>query len=227
MMNGIDLNPLLLSAILGITVTIILFVIGLPLGYNLALKRYALKPVIETIVTMPLVMPPTVLGFYLLLFLSPRLPVGHFLQTHLSLEFVFSFKGIVLASCIHSLPFMIQPIKNGFQSLDWSVVEASYTLGKGRFETFRRIILAELKPYIFTGIIMTFIHTLGEFGVVLMIGGSIPGVTRVTSIAIYENVEGSDFLNANIYAGILVFVSFTVIFIVNRINARSMTRRSR
>jgi len=213
-MNSYNIAPLFLSLKMGTLVTIILLSISLPVGYILARKNFPMKSIAETIITLPLVLPPTVLGFYLLIAFSPRYAIGKVFLEKFDVSLVFTFEGIVFASCIHSLPFMIQPVKNGFMSMNPSLIEASYTLGKGEVETFIKIILPSLSPFLFTGIITTFIHAIGEFGVVLMTGGSIPGVTKVASIAIYEYVESADYHMAGIYSGILIVISFAIIFML-------------
>jgi molybdate transport system permease protein len=131
---------------------------------------------------------------------------------------VFSFEGIVVASCIYSLPFMLQPLQSGMESLNKNIIEASYTLGKSKLITLLKVVLPNIKPSIYTALIITFAHTIGEFGVVLMVGGSIPGVTKVASIAIYEYVENLDYTSAHIYSFILLMLSFIVLFIVNIYN---------
>jgi molybdate transport system permease protein len=211
-----DLTPFLISFRLAFTVTLILAAVSFPLAYLLVSKKFALKPVVETLVTLPMVLPPTVIGFYMLAALSPRLAFGGFLEKTFHVEFVFSFAGIALGACIHSLPFMVQPLKNGLQSVDRAQVEMSYVLGKSKVETFFRVILPRMKPYMTTGMLMTFVHTIGEFGVVLMIGGNIPGVTKVASIALYEKAETMDFSGANRYAAILVAISLVAVMFAQR-----------
>ena len=173
---------------------------------------------------MPLVLPPSVLGFYLLLAFSPQYGAGKWLQDNLNLHFVFSFQGLVLASFIYSMPFMIGPVKSALEQLPVSLVQASYTLGKSRRETFIKVLLPNIKPSLFTAAVLTFAHTLGEFGVVLMIGGNIPGITRVASIAVYDSVEGMDYASANTYSLILFAITFvlvTGVFIYNKSRAKS------
>lgn len=209
-----DLAPFAVSLKMAAFSTLILLAFSLPVAYLLT-KKFPFKSVIETLLTLPLVLPPTVLGFYILLAFSSASPVGRFLSS-LNLPVLFTFPGILLGNCIHSLPFMIQPIKNGYQSYDRRLSEASYTLGKSRTETFFRVTLPSLRPYLLTGIMMTFIHSMGEFGVVLMTGGSIPGVTKVASIALYEKAEMMDFGAANLDAVILIVLSFLALFVINR-----------
>lgn len=213
---------LLTFKLAGVT-TVILLVIGIPLGYFLAQTRSKFKPVIETIVSMPLVLPPSVLGFYLLLAFSPANTFGAWLDSTFDLRLVFSFEGLVLASVIFSLPFMVHPVQSGFSSLSRSLVEASYLLGKSRFETIIHVLLPNIKPALLTGIVITFAHTVGEFGVVLMIGGNIAGETKVASIAIYDEVESLNYSLANQYAFTLFAISFVILLFVYAIN-KSMVK---
>ncbi|MGA2142425.1 MAG: molybdate ABC transporter permease subunit [Brevinematales bacterium] len=217
-MHGLDLTPFIISLKLSLSTTLILFILVLPLAYILAFRNFYGKGTVEALVTLPMVLPPTVLGFYLLAAFSTRSPVGNFFHANFSLDLVFSFPGILLASCIHSLPYMVQPLKNGFQNTDMPLVEASYILGKSRFTTLVRVILPNMKPAILSAFIMTFIYSLGEFGAILMIGGAIPGVTKVASIALYESAENMDMASANAYALIFIGISFVFIIIMNRIS---------
>lgn len=208
---------LLTFKLAGVT-TIILLIIGIPLGYYLAQTRSKFKPIIEAIVSMPLVLPPSVLGFYLLLAFSPTNRFGAWLDSTFDLRLVFSFEGLVLASVIFSLPFMIHPIQSGFSSLSKSLSEASYLLGKSRLQTILYVLLPNIKPALLTGIVITFAHTVGEFGVVLMIGGNIAGETKVASIAIYDEVEALNYSLANQYAFTLFAISFVILLFVYAIN---------
>lgn len=208
---------LLTFKLAGVT-TFILLIIGIPLGYYLAQTRSKFKPVIETIVSMPLVLPPSVLGFYLLLAFSPTNSFGAWLDSAFDLRLVFSFEGLVLASVIFSFPFMIHPIQSGFSTLSKSLTEASYLLGKSRFQTITYVLLPNIKPALLTGIVITFAHTVGEFGVVLMIGGNIAGETKVASIAIYDEVEALNYSLANQYAFTLFAISFAILLFVYAIN---------
>ena len=205
----------------GITTLILLF-IGIPLGYFLSQTKSKLKPVIETLVSMPLVLPPSVLGFYLLLAFSPKNSFGSWLEDTFDLRLVFSFEGLVIASVIFSLPFMVHPIQSGFSSLNKSLKEASYVLGKSRFETLFYVLLPNIKPSLLTGIIISFAHTVGEFGVVLMIGGNKIGETKVASIAIYDEVESLNYTMANQYAFTLFLISFIILLFVYMINKKML-----
>lgn len=218
-----DLSPLILSLKLGAVTTLILLVIGLPLAWGLAGKRSLFKVIVEAIVTMPLVLPPSVLGFYLLVAFSPERGFGKWLHDTFDLQLVFSFKGLVLASVIYSLPFMVSPVKSAFQQLPVSLAQASYTLGKTRWQTFWHVLLPNIKPTLITAAVLTFAHTLGEFGVVLMIGGNIPGVTRVASIAVYNSVEQMEYGTANAYSGCLLAITLVMVlgvFIYNKYQVR-------
>jgi molybdate transport system permease protein len=173
---------------------------------------------------MPLVLPPTVLGFYLLIAFSPNSYVGNLLNEWFGLKLIFSFEGLVLASLIYSLPFMVQPIQSGFRNLPQHLSEAGYTLGSTKFKVLVQILLPNIKPSLLTGLVLTFAHTIGEFGVVLMIGGNIPDRTRVASIAIYDEVESLNYTTANQYALLLFILSFTVLLAVNLLNGGYISR---
>jgi len=220
MSSAQDLTPLFLTFKLASVTTIILVVIGIPLAWWIVFSKNRLRYAVEALVTMPLVLPPTVLGFYLLLFLGPASPIGDFLQKILDLRIVFTFAGLVIGSVIFSLPFMVNPIKAGFESVPISLIEAAYTLGKSKREILFKVLLPNIKPALLTGIVMAFIHTVGEFGVVLMIGGNIPGKTNLVSMAIYEQVESLNFEAANFYSVIMVVVSFTILFLFYLFNRR-------
>jgi len=205
----------------GIT-TLILFLIGIPIAFLLSESTSRFKPLVETLISMPLVLPPTVLGFYLLLLLSPQNVIGKWLDQYFNIRLVFSFAGLVLGSVIYSLPFMIHPLQSGFENIPKSYSEVSYTLGKSKWETLLKVLLPNMRPALLTGIVLTFAHTVGEFGVVLMLGGNIPGETRVASIAIYDEVEGLNYATANQYALILFVFSFLVLMMVYILNGRSV-----
>ncbi len=219
-----DLTPIALTLKLAGITTVILLLIGLPIAYWLSKGRSILKIIIEAIITMPLVLPPSVLGFYLLLAFSPQHGIGRWLHDTFNIQFVFSFQGLVLASVIYSMPFMIGPIKSALQQLPLSLSQASYTLGKTERETFLKVLLPNVRSSVLTAIILTFAHTLGEFGVVLMIGGNIPNVTRVASIAVYDSVENMDYHAANVYSLILFTITFILVisvFVFNKYKAKS------
>jgi molybdate transport system permease protein len=219
-----DLSPIWLTLKLAAITTVLLLVIGLPIAWWLSKGRSIFKTIIEAIITMPLVLPPSVLGFYLLLAFSPQRGIGKWLQDVFDVRLVFSFQGLVLASFIYSMPFMIGPIKSALQQLPASLSQASYTLGKTQRQTFLKVLLPNIKPSLLTAIVLTFAHTLGEFGVVLMIGGNIPNVTRVASIAVYDSVERMDYAAANTYSLILLSLTFVMVigvFFYNKYQAKS------
>ena len=208
LLKNIDLTPFFISFKLAIIVTIALFFISLPLAWYLSQSKSKIKPFLEALTALPIVLPPSVLGFYILWTLSYNSPIGHFFQEYFNVRLVFSFYGLVVASCFYSLPFMVQPLQSGFESLNKNMLEASYICGKGKLQTLFKIAIPNIKPSLITALIVTFAHTVGEFGVVLMVGGSIPSQTKVASVAIYEFVEVMDYTNAHIYSGIMVFMSF-------------------
>ena len=220
----IDFTPFLLSFKLAFITTAILFFISLPLSWYLANTTSKLKPLLETITALPIVLPPSVLGFYILWALSKNSPIGAFFEETFGISLVFNFTGLVVASCFYSLPFMTQPLQGGFESLDKSMLEASYIAGKSKFQTLVNIALPNIKSSLLTAVIVTFAHTVGEFGVVLMVGGSIPNETKVASVAIYEMVEVMDYKNAHIYSGIMLGISFLVLFSVYLFNKRYAKR---
>jgi len=217
---AMDWQPLWLTLRLALCTTALLLLFGLPFAYWLAHTRTRLKPLVETLVSMPLVLPPSVLGFYLLLAFSPQHAFGQWVGATLHLSLVFSFAGLVLGSVIFSLPFMVQSLQAGFQNLPPNLLQASRTLGKADVVTLFRVLLPNMKPALLTGIVLSFAHAIGEFGVVLMIGGNIPGVTRVASIAIYDEVESLHYHEANVYAAVLFVASFAILLTVHLVNKR-------
>lgn len=197
-LKTLELTPFILSFKLAGVTTLILFILSLPLAWYLAQTKSRVKPYLEAITSLPIVLPPSVLGFYILIIFA-------------EIDLAFTFVGLVIASCFYSLPFMVQPLQSGFEGLNRNMLEASYISGKGKIETILRVALPNIKPALMTAIIITFAHTVGEFGVVLMIGGSIPDETKVASIAIYEFVEIMDYGMAHIYSAIMVAISFLVL----------------
>jgi len=200
-LHNLDLTPFILSFKLAGLTTLILFFISLPLAWYLSQTKSKAKPFLEAITALPIVLPPSVLGFYILVVFA-------------KIDLNFTFVGLVIASCFYSLPFMVQPLQGGFESLNKNMIEASYVSGKGKLITLLRVALPNIKPALLTALIITFAHTVGEFGVVLMIGGSIPDETKVASIAIYEMVEMMEYGTAHIYSGIMVLISFVVLLSV-------------
>ena len=223
-LKHIDFTPFILSFKLASITTIILFAICLPYGWYLSQTRSKFKPFLEAISALPIVLPPSVLGFYILYALSYNSPIGAFLNKYFGVKLVFDFPGLVVASSLYSFPFMLQPLQNGFEGLNKNILEASYIGGKGKIETILKVVLPNIKPSILTAIVITFAHTVGEFGVVLMVGGSIPGKTKVASVAIYEMVEEMDYTSANVYSAIMVAISFLVLLGVYVFNNK-MNRR--
>lgn len=212
------ITTLLLTGKLAISATLILLIIGLPLAYWLAFTRYRIKIVLEALICMPMVLPPTVLGYYLLLIFSPQNSLGQFLEQYFDIRLAFTFNGILIASVIASFPYMVQPLQSGLSGLPASYREAAYTLGKSRFVTFYRVLIPNIKTSVITGITLTFAHTIGEFGIVLMVGGSIPGETRIASIAIYDEVQTLNYAVANRYSLTLFVISFVLLIIIYSIN---------
>ena len=200
-LSTLDLAPFALSFKLATITTLILFVVALPLAWQLSQSPSKVKPIIESLVSLPLVLPPSVLGFYLLVAFS-------------SFDLAFTFNGLVIASCFYSLPFMVQPLQGGFESLNKNMIESSYIAGKSKWVTLFRVALPNIKPALMTALIITFAHTVGEFGVVLMIGGSIPDETRVASIAIYDLMNNLEYGKAHIYSAIMLLISFFVLLSV-------------
>jgi molybdate transport system permease protein len=213
-----DWQPLILTFELAAVTTVLLLLLAIPLAHWLSATTSRVKPVIETLVSMPLVLPPTVLGFYFLIAFSPRNTFGLWLDEWLGIQLVFSFGGLVLASVIYSLPFMVHPIQAGLSSLPHSLKEAAYVMGKSKGETLRKVLLPNIKKSLLTGIVLAFAHTVGEFGVVLMIGGNIPGKTRVASIAIYDEVEALNYVAANFYSMVLFLITFCILLLVYLVN---------
>lgn len=200
-----------LSLRLAALVCAALFVIGVPIAYWLTFSRWRWKFLVESIVALPLVLPPTVLGFYVLMAIGSRSPFGRAWERWTGHGLAFTFEGLVLASILYSLPFMVQPIASAFAQVDRNLIEASSTLGASRRRTFVRITMPLSIDGIVTGIVLSFAHTLGEFGVVLMVGGNLPGVTRTVSIAIYDQVQGFHYEEANATALLLLVFSFVVL----------------
>jgi len=200
-LKNLDLTPFLLSFKLAAITTAILFLLSLPLAWYLSQSKSKIKPFIEAITALPIVLPPSVLGFYILIVFT-------------EIDLNFTFTGLVVASCFYSLPFMVQPLQGGFESLNKNMLEASYLAGKSKMLTLFKVALPNIRPALLTALIITFAHTVGEFGVVLMIGGSIPDETKVASIAIYEMVESMEYGTAHIYSAIMLFISFVVLLLV-------------
>jgi molybdate transport system permease protein len=198
----------------------ILVVIALPLSYWVAFSRWRWKFLVEAVVALPLVLPPTVLGFYVLMALGPRSPLGRFYEGLVGRGLPFTFEGLVVGSVLYSLPFAVQPISASFGSVDRKYIEASWMLGVSNLETFFRVIIPQSWAGVMTGIVLSFAHTIGEFGVVLMIGGDIPGVTRTLSIDIYDQVQGLNYSSAATTSAVLLIISFAILSIVYALNRK-------
>ncbi|RZV39069.1 MAG: molybdate ABC transporter permease subunit [Chromatiales bacterium] len=212
-------GPLWLSAQLAFVTTIILVIVGAPVAWWLARTSSQAKPAVQAVVAMPIVLPPTVLGFYLLILLGPNGAVGSWWVQITGSALTFSFTGLVIASCIYSLPFAVQPMQNAFESLPKSYLERAWTLGASRLDAFFSVAVPLSARGFVSGIVLSFAHTLGEFGVVLMVGGNIPGETRVVSIAIYDHVETLNYAAAHRMSLVLVAFAFIVLatmFVINR-----------
>ncbi len=208
---SISFSPFILSFKLAGFTTLILFIAVLPFAWWLSQTKSRFKPILEALTALPIVLPPSVLGFYLLVLLSPDSALGSFFEDMFDLKLVFSFAGLVVASCLYSFPFMVQPLQNGFEGLNKHMLEASYLAGKSTAKTLFSVALPNIKPSLMTALIITFAHTVGEFGVVLMVGGSIPGETKVASVAVYEMVETMEYGVAHLYAAVMLLMSFTVL----------------
>jgi molybdate transport system permease protein len=219
-----NIEALLLSIRLALCVSAILFAVGVPLAYWLAYSRWRWKFLLEAVVALPLVLPPTVLGFYMLLAMGPRGPLGKLWQAAFGHGLAFTFAGLVIASVLYSLPFAVQPLIASFETVDRKLLDASAVLGAGRMRTFRRVILPLSVPGIVTALVLSFAHTLGEFGVVLMVGGNLAGITRTVSIDIYDRVQSLDFASAGRTALLLLVISFAVLSAVYGINRRAFRR---
>lgn len=215
------LETMALTFELAAVTTAILLVVGIPIAAFLAFSRTRFKSIAETIVSMPLVLPPSVLGFYLLLAFSPASFIGEFLTSH-GIRLAFSFEGLVIGSVLFSLPFMVHPIQSALSQVPRSIFEASYTLGKSKLETMMRVVLPMIRGGLISGITLAFAHTVGEFGVILMIGGNIPDETRVASIAIYDEVESLNYAMAHQYALTLFVVTFAILLLVYTLNKKSL-----
>jgi len=209
--SNLDFEPFYLSFKLAAVTTFILFLIAVPFAWWLSQTKSKSKPFLEAVSSLPIVLPPSVIGFYILFTLSYNSPIGAFFEETFGIKLVFNFTGLVIASCFYSFPFMVQPLQGGFETLNKNMLEASYIAGKSKFQTLVLVALPNIKPALLTALIVTFAHTVGEFGVVLMVGGSIPGETKVASVAIYEFVEILDYSQAHVYSAIMLVMSFFVL----------------
>jgi molybdate transport system permease protein len=218
-----DWQALWLTIRLAVLVTAVLLAVGLPIAYWIAYSRWRWKFLVEAVVALPIVLPPTVLGFYLLVALGPHGPLGRTWQSLTGHTLAFTFEGLLIGSIIYSLPFAVQPFAASFASVDRKLVAASATLGASPLRSFFRVILPLSVPGVVTGVALSFAHTMGEFGVVLMVGGNIPGVTRTVSIDIYDRVQALDYTAANTTALLLLAISFAMLSLVYGINRKVWT----
>ena len=217
-MNPEDIAAIWITAQLALVTTLVLFALGIPLAWWLATTKRWFKPPLEALTALPLVLPPTVLGFYLLLLLSPSSAIGGFFFELTGIRLTFSFTGLVVASVIYSLPFMVQPLQVAFERVQERSLEDSYALGVSKLRAILTAVFPQCRRGFLTAAVLTFAHTVGEFGVVLMIGGNIPGETRVISIAIYEHVETISYADTHLLAATLLVFSFLVLLAVFTIN---------
>ena len=218
---SIDWQAFWLTLRLALIVSALLFAIGLPIAAWIAFSRWRWKFLIEAIVALPIVLPPTVLGFYLLVALGPHSPLGRWWISLTGHTLAFTFTGLVIGSILYSLPFAVQPFVASFSSVDRKLIFASATLGASPLKTFFRVTLPLSKPGLITGAVLTFAHTMGEFGVVLMVGGNIPGVTRTVSIEIFDQVQASNYATANATALLLLLICFAMLAIVYGMNRKT------
>jgi len=220
MLNEADLTALAITLKLALVSTLILLLLGTPLAWWLARTRWRFKFIPEAIVALPLVLPPTVLGFYLLIALGPRGPVGGLLESLGGEPLAFTFTGLVIGSIIYSMPFVVQPLQDAFSAIGRRPMEVAATLRASPLDRFFTVAVPLARPGFFTAAVLGFAHTIGEFGVVLMIGGNIPGETRVASIAIYDHVEGLEYAHAHWLSGTLLLISFLLLIVVYGVNRR-------
>ena len=218
---AIDWQAFWLTLQLAVIVSIILLALGVPLAYWIAFSRWRWKFLIEAVVALPIVLPPTVLGFYVLVALGPRSPLGRWWLAMTGHTLAFTFSGLVIGSILYSLPFAVQPFATSFSSVDRKLIAASSTLGASTARTFFRVILPLSRPGLITGSALSFAHTMGEFGVVLMVGGNIPGITRTVSIDIYDQVEASNYAAANQTALLLLVICFAMLSLVYALNRQA------
>ena len=219
-----DLNAVLITLKLALTTSFFLALIGTPLAYYLAFKSKKVKPFLESIVTLPLVLPPTVIGFYLIVFFSPDTALGKFFILLTGEQLIFSFYGLVLASIIYSLPFWVQPLQASLERIGKDTLKTSESLGASKFDTFINVIIPLSKKGFLTSFIISFAHTMGEFGIVLMVGGGIHGKTKVIAISIYDHVEQLSFGKAHFLAGGMLILSFIILLTLFYSNRRSIVR---
>jgi len=217
---GIDWQTFRLTLALAFAVSVILILLGLPVAYWIAFSRWRWKFLIEAVVALPIVLPPTVLGFYVLVALGPRGPLGRWWMSVSGHSLAFTFSGLVIGSVLYSLPFAVQPFAVSFSAVDRKLIAASATLGASPWRTFFRVIAPLSIPGFIAGTALSFAHTMGEFGVVLMVGGNIPGITRTISIDIYDRVQAADYAGANATALVLLLMCFLILTLVYGLNRK-------
>jgi molybdate transport system permease protein len=218
-----DWQAFWLTIRLAALVSLLLVLVGLPVAYWITFSRWRWKFLVEAVVALPIVLPPTVLGFYLLVALGPRSPLGRGWEALTGHTLAFTFEGLVIGSILYSLPFAVQPFAASFASVDTRLIAASATLGASKLRTFFRVLLPLSLPGLVTGVALSFAHTMGEFGVVLMVGGNIPGVTRTVSIDIYDQVQASNYSSANQTALVLIIIAFAALSAVYALHRRVWT----
>ena len=223
-MPELDLGPVWLTVKLAAVTVALLLLVGTPLAWWLAFSRSRLRPVAEAVTALPLILPPTVMGFYLLVLLGPATPIGAFWVQVTGSTLTFSFSGLVVASVLYSLPFTVQPLQTAFEGIGRNLLEAAATLRASPLDAFLTVASPLAKRGYLTAAVLSFAHTVGEFGVVLMVGGNIPGETKVISIAIYEHVETLDYAQANFLSAGLLLFSFAVLLVLSLVNRRSPLR---
>jgi molybdate transport system permease protein len=209
-----------LTVRLATIVSFVLFAIGIPIAYWITYSRWRWKFLVEAAVALPIVLPPTVLGFYVLVALGSRSPLGRWWESLTGHTLAFTFEGLVIGSLLYSLPFAVQPFASSFGAVDSNLLRASSSLGDSPIQTFRRVVLPLSKAGLVTGFTLSFAHTMGEFGVVLMVGGNIPGITRTISIDIYDQVQNGQYSGANETALVLLAISFVLLSTVYGLNRR-------
>jgi molybdate transport system permease protein len=217
----VDWPAIALSLRLATATTLILLVVGLPLGGWLALSRRRGRWAVDALVALPILLPPTVLGFYVLVALGPRSPIGRAYEAITGQPIVFSFQGLLVASVLYSLPFAVQPFAAAFAAVDRNLIETAWCLGASRARTFARIVVPLARSGIVAGMVLSFAHTVGEFGVALMVGGNLPGSTRTVSISIYDDVEAFNYARAGRTAALLLAFSFVVLALTYRLQRRA------
>src|SRR5882672_1837088 len=218
-----NLEAFWLTVRLAMIVAVLLMAFGIPIAYWITYYRWRWKFLVEAVIALPIVLPPTVLGLYVLMALGTRSPIGRYWESLTGHPLAFTFEGLIVGSVLYSLPFAVQPFAAAFSTVDPKLLRASASLGQSPTQTFRRIVLPLSKAGLVTGFVLSFAHTLGEFGVVLMIGGNIPGVTRTISIDIYDQVQAGNYSSANQTALVLLVISFAVLSLVYGVNRRPWT----